>query len=559
MKAALFLTFAVSAMALSRVEVPELPAAWTVNKRAEASTPKNTILLSLKKRDLDTLARRALEVSDPDHSEYGKHLSAAEQTALFAPTAASFAAVRNWLSAAGAGSRVIGSDLIEVHNATVGSLEKLFSTHFVEVTGKVGETQRTVIRAGGPLVIPSEVSEHIAAVFGAYGLPMPPKAKVTKRARAGKVAQGSTVTPASILARYNVSGTLSGARSNQNAVAEFQGQWMEQSDLTDFFQQFVPSDLQCDKPFAYKGDKTSGDGVEALLDIEYIMGVAPCAKTEFWGYANTDFCADLKKYAAALSTSSNAKVHSISYGWQGDLSQIGCTSDEVGDVDSSFMSLAAAGFSIIFASGDSGSNCADGTCYPSWPASSPWVTSCGATTDDGNGGEMASSQFGSGGGFANFALATFSQPSYQTAAVAHYLSTVSSSSLPAASSWNSSGRATPDVSAYGENFQVVVDGSVEGVGGTSASTPTFAGIVTYLNEVRIVKNGKAPLGFLNPWLYKLAASTPAAFYDVTEGTNGIDRSGNQIPGFPAAAGWDPATGLGTPNYRLLVQAVSDLP
>jgi len=106
---------------------------------------------------------------------------------------------------------------------------------------------------------------------------------------------------------------------------------------------------------------------------------------------------------------------------------------------------------------------------------------------------------------------------------------------------------------------VVVDGSVMGVGGTSASTPTFASLVARLNDARIVRNGKAPLGFLNPFLYNLAATTPSAFYDVTEGTNGIDRGGNQIPGFPAEQGWDPATGLGTPNFRVILAAVNALP
>lgn len=49
-------------------------------------------------------------------------------------------------------------------------------------------------------------------------------------------------------------------------------------------------------------------------------------------------------------------------------------------------------------------------------------------------------------------------------------------------------------------FQVIVGGEVESVGGTSASSPTFAAIVTLLNDARIA-SGKSPLGFLNPLLY----------------------------------------------------------
>ena len=50
----------------------------------------------------------------------------------------------------------------------------------------------------------------------------------------------------------------------------------------------------------------------------------------------------------------------------------------------------------------------------------------------------------------------------------------------------------------------MVGGSVESVGGTSASSPTFAAIVTLLNDFRI-SNGKPPLGFLNPLLYSVGA------------------------------------------------------
>lgn len=124
---------------------------------------------------------------------------------------------------------------------------------------------------------------------------------------------------------------------------------------------------------------------------------------------------------------------------------------------------------------------------------------------------------------------------------------------------NQSMRATPDVAAYGENYAVVVDGNVEGIGGTSASTPTFAALVSRLNDVRIVQDKKAPLGFLNPFLYQLAATTSSAFYDVTEGSNGINRGGGRIPGFPCAAGWDPVTGLGTPNFAVILDAVKKLP
>jgi len=142
----------------------------------------------------------------------------------------------------------------------------------------------------------------------------------------------------------------------------------------------------------------------------------------------------------------------------------------------------------------------------------------------------------SGGGFSNY----FAQPSYQSTAVSSFLTKLGSTN---AGLFNVSGRAYPDVSAQGENFQVVVGGRVESVAGTSASSPTFAGVVALLNDFRIA-SGNAPLGFLNPLLYSTGAT---GLNDITSGSNpGCDTNG-----FSAGAGWDPVTGLGTPDFGKL--------
>ena len=90
----------------------------------------------------------------------------------------------------------------------------------------------------------------------------------------------------------------------------------------------------------------------------------------------------------------------------------------------------------------------------------------------------------------------------------------------------------------------------------SASSPSFAAMVSLLNEARL-KAGKPQMGFLNPFLY----ANPDAFFDVVKGTNAYGRGPFTTPvGFACAPGWDAATGLGTPHYdKLLAAALTAAP
>ena len=88
------------------------------------------------------------------------------------------------------------------------------------------------------------------------------------------------------------------------------------------------------------------------------------------------------------------------------------------------------------------------------------------------------------------------------------------------------------------------------VGGTSIGCPQWAGLVAMADQL----NGKG-LGLINPALYAIAADPgryASDFYDVTTGNNQADPS---VPGYSASPGWDPVTGLGTPNANSLVPAL----
>lgn len=141
----------------------------------------------------------------------------------------------------------------------------------------------------------------------------------------------------------------------------------------------------------------------------------------------------------------------------------------------------------------------------------------------------------SGGGFSN----QFPTPAYQKTAVEGYLQ-----KFPPpypAGTFNASGRGYPDISANGANYLVSVNGRFELVFGTSASTPVTASLLAAINDARLAI-GKGPIGFINPALY--SDLFKGAFNDIKNGSN----PGCGTPGFAAQPGWDPATGLGTPNF-----------
>lgn len=239
-----------------------------------------------------------------------------------------------------------------------------------------------------------------------------------------------------------------------------------------------------------------------------------------------------------------------------------------------YLKLGLLGTSILYSSGDYGvagnlGQCIDpttgqyndgtsGVFNPSFPATCPYVTAVGATQVKNNTNiikalasktqpEMAcETVIYSGGGFSN----VFRLPAYQSKAVKSYFAKYKPTY--SATQYNNSmlTRGFPDVSANGANYIITVQGNFSLVYGTSASSPTFGSILTLINEARLFA-GKSSVGFINPFIY----AYPQAFNDITEGGN----QGCGTPGFSAVPGWDPVTGLGTPNFPKLLQYALALP
>ena len=86
-------------------------------------------------------------------------------------------------------------------------------------------------------------------------------------------------------------------------------------------------------------------------------------------------------------------------------------------------------------------------------------------------------------------------------------------------------------------------------GGTSATASLWAGLIALADQY-----AGHYLGFVNPALYNIAR-TPAyhrAFHDITAGDNTVQFPPKTITGYQATPGWDPVTGLGSPNGQALI-------
>jgi kumamolisin len=290
------------------------------------------------------------------------------------------------------------------------------------------------------------------------------------------------------------------------------------------------------------GDSSGPDG-EVALDIEVAGAVAPGVRIAVYFAPNTD-AGFLNAINTALHDTVN-KPSVLSISWGAPESE--WTLQAMKAMDRVFQDAAALGVTICCAAGDRGSSDGvnDGLVHVDFPASSPHVLGCGGTRLFGSGQTITREvvwnegpDSSTGGGVSD----VFSLPAWQ--ASAH----IPSSANPG----GKQGRGVPDVAGDADpvtGYEVLVDGQKAVFGGTSAVAPLWAGLVAIMNQ-QLSK----PIGFINPSLYHLTASSKA-FRDITSGNN---VSSSERGAYTAKRGWDPCTGLGSPNGTNLLNALKSL-
>ncbi|KAF6826059.1 tripeptidyl peptidase sed3 [Colletotrichum plurivorum] len=554
--------------------VGRIPERWRLQGRKPDASQSITLSIALKQPNVASLKSRLEEISNPNSPEYGKHLSKEEVDMYRSPDSKGASEVMSWLASSGVREAAHVHDRV-VFNSTVADAEGLLnaSLGYYSSEGDDKKLLRTLAYS-----VPTEVSSAIDFIrpleeFRPTSGPRAQFAWLTQRAEAKKSGAGDQCNggtdPTCIKSLYKLNYNASTARSPVRfGIAGFLEQYINYEDTSTFMDRYAP-DRQ-DEGFNFTVELVNGGrnpqdinsaGTEASLDIQYAMALGYPTNVVYYstGGRGTKLDGDglpyhdsesdnepyieFLDYLLDLPDEDLPHVLSISYA-DDEMSVPKAYAIRACDM---FAALTARGVSILAASGDGGSR---GTgqrmCYsndgkgtemtvPTFPASCPYVTSVGATT---NSGPPVNGAGFSTGGFSNY----FSQPAWQTKAVDKYFKALDGRLQ---GHYNASGRAIPDISAIGSGFAIQWAGRESSVLGTSASCPVVAAMVALANDARM-REGKSSIGWLNPLLYSKKARK--TLQDVVEGESySCSWNGDAPGGWPAKPGYDTITGLGVPD------------
>ena len=402
------------------------------------------------------------------------------------------------------------------------------------------------------------------------------KGKAFGKSSLNSTACNTTITPNCLKRLYNVQGFLlkDSETAGYAAFTNYLEEYPRYDDLALFEAEYAP--YAKGENFTWTGisggmldQNSNNDSVEANLDLEYLLSVGyPVPVHAYSTGGRGPLLPDLDQPNAndslnepyldfldyILGQPDDELPHTLTTSYGEDEQSVPLRYRK--RVCSMFGQLGARGVSILFSSGDTGVGSAcqtndgknDTRFLPIFPAACPYVTAVGGTYQV----QPERAVDFSSGGFSD----TWPRPSWQDAAVSEYLNILGDQWKGL---YNPNGRGFPDVAAQGYNYHVIDKGEETLVGGTSASAPTFAGIIALLNAA-LLEAGKSPLGFLNPWIYSKGYK---GLTDIVNGGStgctGTDiYSGLPAPKVPFASwnatiGWDPVTGYGTPNFQKLLQ------
>ncbi len=519
------------------------------------------ISVLLHAKDARALRDAVHAVADPKSASYGRHLAPDEVRDLIAPGYQDLDAVLAFLR--DAGLRVEGVSGARTTVQASGPAETVVRAFDAPIgifapPQAVAPGRRRAYGIERDPTIPASLAAVIRGVAGLNDLPAarrfppllaPKRSRVPRRGPAATRGPGGGFTPAEIHAAYGVAGAVeAGGRGERVAILEFGGGFSE-TDLSAFCAAYgLPSaDVTQVSVSGAKNDfgGATGDAdVEVALDMDWVRAAAPDAEMDVWWAPNVD--TGWVDFLTAVLDAPEARrptVVSISWGMPEDGFSTSRRYDQTRQL---FQACALLGITFVCASGDAGAadelpgdSWYDGQRHVDFPSVIPEVTSVGGTKLVPSGSAFAETAWNdgpgrgaSGGGFSRF----IAVPDWQKSAVAGRKGVT--------------GRGVPDVAAVASpdpGLSIFVRGKWAAAGGTSVAAPIWAGFLARVNASRAAA-GAPRLGAANAALYAVGRGAASPFRDVVRGDNGYGG----VAGFSAAKGWDPVTGLGTPDVARLV-------
>jgi subtilase family serine protease len=306
---------------------------------------------------------------------------------------------------------------------------------------------------------------------------------------------------------------------------------------------------------------------EEVLDVEMVHALAPGATLVILLLPTNSLDNTGNTVAAAVASlrrgSAEGDVLSISAA--GQVGGEHCVSSaQAGSVNAALHTAASRHVTVVAASGDIGAAAEPCDVYAALAgvgsftpvkevnllASDPLVLGAGGTSLTAShatgawqgetawglpDGSVGSPFQASGGGYSRL----FSRPGYQDG-----ISAIGASRGVPDVSADASGHADLAMILRGGGRTMLRDG-----GGTSASAPIWAALIALADQYA----GRR-LGFVNPAIYRIASGPEyhTAFHDITAGNNAVEFPPKTITGYAAGPGWDPVTGWGSPDARILV-------
>ena len=502
---------------------------------------------------------------DPNSADYQNWLSPEEFGVRFGATDQDLLTLADWLRSEG----FVVDETARAKNWIVfsGSARQVAHAFRTELRRYLVDGTGHFANASAPS-IPYEFAGLIGAIRGMDDFPPTPMR--TRQIKPNYTANSGThyLSPDDLAAIYNIQALYKAGFDGTGQNLAIAGQTaISLSDIRAFRSQFgLPAKDPKVVLYGTNPGILPGDQIEAELDLEWSGAVARNANLI---YVYSKNVLDSVQYAIDQKL---APVLSLSYG--------GCEQGVPATYRNMALQANAQGMTWMNASGDSGAagcdyNATAAKHGPSviFPANIPEITAVGGTefaeSAATNWATKNSSTWGSAAGYIPERAWNDTSPGGGIASSGGGASTVY------AKPWwqtgpgvpNDKARDVPDISltASGahDGYIMYVAGTLQAVGGTSASSPAFAGIVSILNQYLVSKGGKPGLGNINPNLYAMAQTGNGAIHDITIGDNIVPCATGSTGclsgsfGYKAGYGYDLVTGLGSVDaYNLVTKWTS---